>query len=94
MRQVVWTDDGDYLRVSLVRDDDPDEMAPHGIPKNPPDLEQLDWEGIKREINNKFVEEGLLTWRDVQQSPLGIGPILLGVLKTRIVDLYKLKEVD
>ena len=94
MRKVTWTDEGGYKRVSLVKDDDPDEMAQNGIPKNPPDLELLDWEEIKREINNRFVDEGLLSWGDVQRSHLGVGPIILGVLKTRIVDLYKLKEVE
>ena len=94
MRKVTWTDAGGYKRVSLVKDDDPDEIAQtNGIPRNPPDLEKLDWEEIKREINNRFVDEGLLCWGDVQRSHLGVGPIILGVLKTRIVDLYKLKEV-
>ena len=94
MRSVGWTDNDGYKHQSLVRDGDPDSAAETGIPNDPPDLNQLDWNEIERELHNRLVEAGLITWVDVQRSQNGLTGIVRAVVHKRIVQLYKLQEVD
>lgn len=91
MRQVEWTDEKGWKHLSLVRDNDPDEMAPHGIKSDPPDIEQLDWRQVKRDIHNSLVSRRLVNWQDVQQQKNGVGGAILHGLRRRIIDLYKSK---
>ena len=56
MREVEWKDRHGYRHRSLVRDTDPDSAAENGIRQDPPDLDLLDWEGIKRDIHNAMIE--------------------------------------
>lgn len=89
MRQVEWTDEKGWKHLSLIRDNDPDEMAPHGIKSDPPDIEQLDWDQIKKELHNSLVNRRLVNWQDVQQQGEGIKGAILSALRRRIIDLYK-----
>jgi hypothetical protein len=91
MRLVEWKDEKGWKHLSWIRDDDPDEMAPRGIKADPPDIEQLEWGQIKRELHNSLVNRRLVTWKDVQQQKEGIKGAVLGVLRRRIVNLYKNK---
>lgn len=94
MRKVIWIDESGHKRVSLVRDTDPDSMAQAGVPVGPPDINELDWDGIKRELNNLLVDRGLLTYRDVQAAQNGITSSVLAVLKRRIVNLYRYPQTN
>lgn len=73
----------------MLRDEDPDHLAPAGIPKDPPDIQRLDWEEIKRLIHNELVDRGLETWADVENSQNGISSSILAVLKRQLVGLYR-----
>lgn len=88
MKQVKWEDERGYRHVSLVRDDDPEEKAPMGIPQGPPPLDNLDWDGIKRDLHNALVDAGLFSWRDVQESG-GLRGAILSVLRKRLIYLYR-----
>ena len=94
LKLVTWTDENGYRHQSLLRDTDPDTAAPSGIPQDPPDLHSLDWENIIREVHNLFVDRGLITWRDVQASHNGVSAVIQTVLKRKIVEMYKLQEVE
>jgi len=94
MRSVLWTDRAGREHRSLVRDGDPDSQAPYGIPQDPPDLNQLDWEGIKIEIHNRLVKAGLVTWMDVQRGQNRITGIIQAVLKRKIVRLYRQQQLE
>jgi hypothetical protein len=89
MRLVIYEDKDGWKCGSMIRDDDPDNYAPKGLPKNPPDLRDLDWDGIMREINNALVDRELFTWRDVQLSQNGITSIVNNIVRRKIVALYK-----
>jgi hypothetical protein len=91
MRLVEWEDKHGYRHRSLVRDDDPDEMGPQGILQDPPNLEELDWEGIKRDIHNALVSAGLISWRNVQEKR-GLRGAILSPVKRRLVQLYREAE--
>jgi hypothetical protein len=90
MRTVTWEKNG-YKHRSIVRDDDPDEMAEQGILQDPPNLENLDWEGIKQDLHNALVERGLYSWRDVQEKR-GLRGAILSSTKRRLVQLYREAE--
>lgn len=92
MRVVIWTDERGYKRRSLVRDTDPDSAARKGVPLDPPDLSQLDWETIKRDIHNRLVDLKLHSYQDVLLTQNGITSAVSGALKRRILDLYKLED--
>jgi hypothetical protein len=94
MKIVPWTDSDGKKHQSLIREGDPDSMAETGIPNDPPDLNQLDWNEIERELHNRLIEAGLITWRDVQRSQNGLTGIVRAVVLKRIIQLYKLREVD
>ena len=91
MKIVQWTDDLGYQHRSLLRDSDPDHLAPQGIPQDPPDLSHLDWGELKRALHNELVDRGLTTWADVQRSQDGVTAAVAKVLKRPIVGLYKLE---
>jgi hypothetical protein len=92
MRIVEWTDKHGWKHLSLLRDDDPVEMAPHGVPCDPPDITQLDWDIVKRELHNQLVERRLSNWRDVQKQRNGLQGAVLATLRRPLIMLYKMKE--
>lgn len=92
MRTVVYTDRAGYLRAALVRDEDPDEMAAKGIPLNPPELEDLDWEGIKRDIHNGLINARLFTWADVLKKQNAVSNIIARVIKRHVIRVYKFED--
>lgn len=89
MRTVIWTDKGGYKHRSLVRDTDPDSAAHMGVPLDPPDLSQLDWDGVQRDIHNRLVDMGLHDYQDVLVAQTGITSAINSALKRRILELYK-----
>jgi len=93
LKTVEW-EEGGYLRRALVRDTDPVQMAygGEGLPIGPPDLEQLDWDAIKRDLHNTLVERGLNSWGDVQRSQNGITSAVVSVLRRRIIRLYRQQQ--
>jgi predicted nuclease with TOPRIM domain len=68
-------------------------MAEQGILQDPPNLEGLDWEGIKMDIHNALVDGGLISWRDVQEKR-GLRGAILSSMKRRLVLLYREAEND
>jgi hypothetical protein len=89
MRLVEWTDEQGYKHLSFLRDSDPDKVAPQGIPYDPPNLDQLDWESVKREIHNELVSRRLIKWDDVKVSQDGVTNVVRSVLTRRILMLYR-----
>lgn len=87
MKLVKYTDADGYNRQSLVRNagDDPEQ----GIPQDPPDLSQIDWQGVQRDLHNELVTRELITFRNVSKSPGGLGAAVVTVLKNRLVHLYR-----
>lgn len=88
MKEVQWTDQDGYLHRSLLRDTDDDSKPEYGIPIGPPNIEQVDWEGIKREVNNILVQEGISTWADLTNSQTAM-PFIANALKRHIAALYR-----
>jgi hypothetical protein len=93
MKAVIWKDEKNRLRRSLIRDEDGPEMAPYGIPVGPPDVDRLDWHAIKEEVAQALLGQEIYTWRDAQAHPDGI-TAAINVLKRHLIQLYKLDEQE
>jgi hypothetical protein len=89
VRYAEWTDDRGRLRRSLVRDGDPDALAPQGLPRGVPDLGRLDWEAVERDLHNALHRRGLYTWEDVQRAQDGVTGAVLAALRRRVTALYR-----
>lgn len=89
MRLVRFTDRGGWKHLAMVRDADPDSIAPEGLRLDPPDIRQLDWEGIIQELHNGLVDAGLINWEDVQRQQNGLSGVVQRVLRDRLTVLYR-----
>lgn len=89
MRLVKWTDEAGYNHLSWVKDNASDLAAPEGLPADPPDLNGIDWEVVKRELHNHLVDRNLIDWAAVCQSENGLNSAILSVLKRRLQSLYR-----
>lgn len=93
MRAVTWVDKDGWKRRSLVRDGDPDDAAQGGIPQGPPDFLLVDWESVARDLNNFYVEQGVVSWSDLQKSrSLQAG--IMFAMKRRVVHAFREREVS
>lgn len=92
MRRITYTDKFGYKKVSLIRDTDPDDLAPQGVPVGPPDLDLVDWEEVKRDLNNMLVDRGILTYQDIQRLNTAVSSCVKACLTSKIVILYKHTE--
>lgn len=90
MRLVQWENKDGLLVQAYVRDGDPDELAESvGILHMPPDLDNLDWDGIKRDLHNELIKRGIVTWNDVQKQQAALTNVITATLKRRLVALYR-----
>jgi len=94
MRIVIKTDRFGYKRAYWVKNEDSDDVAEEGIPLNPPNLDFLEWEEVKRDLHNMLVDRGLFTWMDVQRAQNGVTSSVLAAMRKRVISLYRNREVD
>jgi len=84
--KVITFEKNGYKYRSTMRDQDVEPS--HGILQGPPSLDELDWEGIKRDLHNGLFDAGLMSWFDIQQKQ-GLPGIILGAIRTRLINLYR-----
>lgn len=89
MKVVKWVDKNGYKRQSLLRDEDPDDMALQGIPLEPPDLSQIDWQEVQRLLHNALVDNGMIEWNDLVTRPNGVTNAIKTSMKRIVTNLYK-----
>lgn len=92
MKEVQWQDGEGYLRVSLLRDIDPDSMAPQGIPVPTLDLDELDWPEVKRSLHNALVKMQIFDWTTAQIAQGGLDSAIKRAVRYPLVTLFKLKH--
>ena len=86
MKVVNWTDDNGYKHRSVLRENDNDPRI--GIPTDVPDIRQLNWDWIVRELHNRMMEAELFTLKDVEANQQ-LSSLILSVVRRQIVMLYK-----
>ena len=89
MRTVEWTDDQGYMRRRSIPDSDPDEFAMMGIPDEPPNLDDLDWVEIRRDLHNQLMARKIYTWKDVARAQVGVTAAVRAALVRPLLQLYK-----
>ena len=89
MKSVIWEDKHGYKHRSLIYDDDPDDAGPQGLLTDPPNVRELDWEGVQKDLHNALVEMGAITWKDIQANSLDLRGAIYRALKTRLIELYR-----
>lgn len=90
MRLVQKTDADGRNHLIWVKDIDPDTAI--GINADPPPIDDLDWEAIKRDLHNGLVNNKLMQLSDLQRSDSGLNTIIMMAFKRRLVDLYRSVE--
>jgi len=80
-------DEEGYLRVEWVRDGDSDSVQ--GIPGGPPDVRQLDWDGIQKDLHNELCRRNLHSYADVMRSGSALDGAILAALKKKLLSLYR-----
>lgn len=90
MKQVIWTDENGYNHLSTIRDKDNDPSI--GMLKSPPDLDNLNWGEIKRQLHNSLVQKGIFTVKDAQQQDLN--HCVLATVSKALFRLYQEEEQD
>ena len=92
MKLVKWYDEDGFLRQVYGRDNDSEEVAREtGVVHEPPDLSEIDWHEVQKELHNLLTQRGLITWLDVQQNGNGLMNAVKTVMKRRIIALYRKK---
>ena len=93
MQRVRVVDADGYMHQYLVTDSTPDEEIEKGLPCDPPDVRQLDWNEIARELHNLLLRRGLVTLDDVNAQQNAVGNTILSVIRPRVIALYKQKQM-
>lgn len=87
MKELEFTDERGYRQRAVVRDDDTDPYQ--GIPLAVPDLDRLDWDGIKHRLHGLLLDKNLLTLADVQQRQPVFIECITTALKRPLLRLYQ-----
>lgn len=90
MKIVEWEEDGRKHRAK-VRDDDSPQVAVegNGVSLDPPDIDLIDWEQVKRDLHNQLLERGLITHTDVEEQQNGVTGAVLAALRPKVLTLYR-----
>ncbi len=93
MKRVLYNDETGRVRCVMLRDEDDENYPEVGIPIEPPPIERVVMESAM-EVQNEFVKRGLLTYKDVVLTQDGVSAVLRDILRKKIVEAYKLKELE
>jgi len=90
LKKVIWEDASGKKHIALIRDTDPDSVAKsgRGLSLDPPDVRDINWDDVKRDLHNQLVVRGLSTKDDVIAQQNGVTGAILAALKRRVLDLY------
>ena len=89
MRMVIWTDEDGYMHRSMLKDNEFDNMAPNSTKQDPPSIEDLDWNKIKRDLHNALVGRGVFDYEDVIVQQSGVTGAILDAMRRPVLHLYK-----
>lgn len=92
MNLIQWTDDNGYDHLAWIRNGDSDPTK--GLTSDPPDINRLNWEEIKRNIHNQLVAKRLVTYQDIQAKQDAIAGIVLAEVRKPLLALYRSVDDD
>lgn len=87
--EVKWIDDDGYKHLSIM----PQKFKLHnpseGFPNDPPNLDLIDWDLVKKELHNLLVDRRIVTFADLQNKNGDLANAILLVIRPKLVELYK-----
>jgi hypothetical protein len=95
VKRVIYEDRTGRVNCRLLRDIDDANFPEIGVPVEPPPIERIVMESAI-EIRNELVRNGILTYRDLNevQNQGIVTQVLNSTLRRKIVEAYKLKELE
>ena len=94
MRIVTTADKTGRKHRYAIPDHLPDEQAQYGLKLDPPNLDNLDWEGVKIDIHNTLIDLGIANWRDWQKQQHRLQGAILRPLLRRLIALIRTTEEE
>ncbi|KKL54554.1 hypothetical protein LCGC14_2264250 [marine sediment metagenome] len=91
MKSIIYEDKEGFLHRVLIKNNDPLTAAEYGLPVGPPDVRDIDWDLMMRQINNVLVEHEIFDWYDAQRKPVGLTAALT-IFKRHLISLYRLSD--
>lgn len=93
MKRVIYRDSSGRVVACLLRDTDEEDHPEIGIPIEPPPIERVIRESAQ-DVQDELVTRGILTYKDVVASQNGVSAAIRDVLLRKIIEAYKLKELE
>ncbi len=92
MRLVITEDDKGYLHRMMITDSMEEKDAHMGLLDDPPNLDELDWMQIKKELHNLLVKRAIISI-DSSAELKNLSNTIVSVVQPKIVALLRQKKV-
>lgn len=87
MKTVIYEDKEGKLHRTILRDNDPEDLADEGIPMNPPNIEDI-LEEAKIELHNELVRKGLFDVKSINDNRGAITSAVNKCITRKIIERY------
>lgn len=91
MKTVIWTDKKGVRHRSFLQDDMSKHRPQDGYKADPPNVFELDWNAMARNLHNQLVDRKIFTIEDITGNEL-TGAIL-GAIRKKVKELYRRENV-
>lgn len=91
MKLVKWTDERGRNHEALVREKDTEQDAKEGrgVSRDPPDVDLLDWDAIKRDLHNKLLATGVTSLAEVHKQQTGLRSAVTSAIVPKLLELFR-----
>ena len=87
MKTLIYEDMDGKLHRTILRDDDPDDLADEGIPLDPPMIEDI-LEEAKTELHNELVKRGLFDVKSLNDHNGALSSAVKKCVTNKIIKRY------
>jgi len=92
--EVKWQDDKGFKHLSIMPSKFKLQHPSQGFPNDPPNLDMIDWELVKKELHNLLVDRRLITFQDLNGKNGDLANAILLVIRPKLVELYKTQKME
>jgi len=93
MKHIIYEDARGFLRRVLVKDNDSVANASRGLPAYLDIEKEVDWEAVKKEVNNVLIQQGVFTWENANSGSVGMQAAIT-VFKRHLIGAFKRRELE
>jgi len=87
MKSIIYEGSDGKLHRSLIKNDDPDNLAPEGLPLDPPMIEDI-LESAKIELHNELVKKELIDTQSLNLKKGALESAVNRVITRKIIMRY------